>query len=141
MAHAYRILYPMHLPRVLCYVWAFPTTALGLLFVPAALLTRGGIRGVDGVLEVSGGGVRWVLRHCTLLEGGAAALTLGHVVLGADREALDATRPHERIHVRQCERWGPFFIPAYLLLSLWSLLRSRDPYRDNPFEREAFRVR
>ncbi|MFO1021040.1 MAG: hypothetical protein U0903_10135 [Planctomycetales bacterium] len=41
------------------------------------------------------------------------------------------------VHVRQ---WllGPFFIPAYLLCSVWLILTGRDSYRDNPFEREAF---
>ena len=41
--------------------------------------------------------------------------------------------------MRQYERWGPFFIPAYLAASLWMLVTGRDPYRENPFEREAFR--
>jgi hypothetical protein len=29
-------------------------------------------------------------------------------------------------------------IPAYLLASLYAYLRGRNPYLDNPFEREAF---
>jgi hypothetical protein len=130
----------MRLLRVCVYVWAAPTTLLGLLFVPLALVTGGGLQGVQGVLEVYGGGVRWILRHGTLVRGGALALTLGHVVLGADRAALDVTRSHERVHVRQCERWGPLFVPAYLLASLWALVRGRHPYRDNPFELEAYRT-
>jgi hypothetical protein len=73
-------------------------------------------------------------------HGGVAALTLGHVVLGMSRAALAHTRAHERVHVAQVERWGPFFLPAYALASLWALLRGRNPYRDNPFEREAFAV-
>jgi hypothetical protein len=39
--------------------------------------------------------------------------------------------------VRQYERWGVFFFPAYALCSLWQAMRGRDWYRDNPFEREA----
>ena len=65
-------------------------------------------------------------------------MTLGHVVLGVDGPALDFTRPHERVHVRQCERWGPLFIPAYLLASAYQRARGRHAYRDNPFEREAY---
>ena len=65
-------------------------------------------------------------------------MTLGHVVLGRDLMALNFSRAHERIHVRQCERWGPLFLPAYLLASAWLWLRGRDPYLDNPFEREAY---
>jgi hypothetical protein len=51
---------------------------------------------------------------------------------------MEACRAHERVHVRQCERWGIFFLPAYLGGSLWAAMRGGDPYRDNPFEREAF---
>jgi hypothetical protein len=64
-------------------------------------------------------------------------MALGHVVLGRDEAALDRTRAHERVHVRQAERWGPLFVPAYLLIGAWLLVRRRDPYRDHPFEVEA----
>ncbi|MFI5381056.1 MAG: hypothetical protein ACHRHE_17300 [Tepidisphaerales bacterium] len=122
------------------YLWTAPTSACGLVFLPFIRLTGGGYQVVDGVLELYGGLVRTFLRDCTFLPGGAIAMTLGHVVLGVDRHALHISRDHERIHVRQCERWGPLFIPAYLLASLWIALhsRGRDPYRDNPFEREAY---
>jgi hypothetical protein len=78
------------------------------------------------------------LQHLVPLRGGALAITLGHIVLGRDAAALDSTRTHERVHVRQVERWGLFFLPAYLLSSLLALLRGHDSYRDNWFEREAF---
>lgn len=123
--------------RLLAYVWAFPTTALGLVFVPESLLS-GGVRFVDGVVEVHGRVVRWFLTHCTILQGGASAMTLGHVVLARSRAVHDATRCHERVHVRQCERWGPLFIPAYLVISAVLWLRGLRAYEDNPFEREAF---
>ena len=126
--------------RTLVYLWVLPTTALGLLFLPPALLSRrGGVKVVDGVLELHGGSIEWFLRRCTLLRGGASAMTLGHVVLGRDGRLLDLTRDHERVHVRQCERWGPLFIPAYLLASIFVMLRGGRPYEDNPFEREAYR--
>jgi hypothetical protein len=35
-------------------------------------------------------------------------------------------------------RWGPFFLPAYLLAALYLYLTGHDPYNDNPFERQAF---
>ena len=124
--------------RARLYLWTGPTTLLGLWLLPLAYLTGGGARVVDGVLEIHGGLVRWLLVHCTLLRGGARAMTLGHVVLGISPEALDDTRTHERIHVRQAERWGPLFVPAYLFASLFLFLRGRNAYRDNPFEREAF---
>jgi hypothetical protein len=110
--------------RCLQYLWALPTTSLGLACLAVgAAYGRVGTQVVDGVLELHGGLIEAFLREGTLLPGGASAMTLGHVVLGRNREALQRTRAHERVHVRQCERWGPLFIPAYL---------------DNPFEREAF---
>ena len=127
------------LGRLLVYAWTLPTTLVGLLFLPLVLVSRaGGARVVDGVLELHGGPVAFFLRRCTLLRGGASAMTLGHVVLGRDERLLDLTRAHERIHVRQCERWGPLFIPAYLLASVLVFFRGGRPYEDNPFEREAY---
>ena len=128
----------MSVGRPIRYLWALPTTAVGLLFVLAGLLTGGRARVVRGVLEVHGGLVAFFLRRLTPLKGGASAMTLGHVVLGRTAQDLDLSRDHERVHVRQCERWGPFFIPAYLLASLVLFLRRRNFYEDNPFEREAY---
>jgi hypothetical protein len=125
--------------RLLCYAWALPTSLLGLGFAGLARLTGGQLRLVDGVLEAEGGWVGIFLRRCVPLPGGAAAMTLGHVVLGRDAAALAATRPHERAHVRQCERWGPAFLPAYAASSLTALLLGRDPYHGNAFERAACR--
>jgi hypothetical protein len=65
-------------------------------------------------------------------------MTWGHVVIGTDRSALDRSRNHERIHVRQYERWGVLFVPMYLACSAWVWFRGRDPYRDNPFEIDAY---
>jgi hypothetical protein len=72
------------------------------------------------------------------IRGGALALTIGHVVIGRDPSALDRTRAHERVHVRQYERWGPLFLLAYLGASAGLIAARRDPYLDNPFEREAY---
>jgi hypothetical protein len=122
--------------RPLVYLWAFPTTLLGLTVALLTLLTRGRAHRVDGVLEVHGGFATFFLNRLTPIH--AAAMTLGHVVIGQNQACLDATRRHERVHVRQCERWGPLFVPAYFLASLYVWLRGRKAYRDNPFEREAY---
>jgi hypothetical protein len=125
------------LRRVLVYLWALPTTLVGLLLAGVVLATGGRAAWVAGVLEARGGWIRRALRRFPFARGGGA-VTLGHVVLGTSRSALAATRSHERVHVAQCERWGPLFLPAYVALSLWALARGAHGYRDNRFEREAF---
>ena len=124
--------------RVLKYVWASPGSILGLLCVPLAFIGGGRTRTVDGVLEVYGGLLGRILQRSVPVIGSCAAMTLGHVVIGQDRRSMDLTRGHERVHVRQYERWGPFFIPAYLIASLAARLRGGHPYLDNPFEKQAF---
>jgi hypothetical protein len=121
--------------RALTYIWAFPWTIVGLLVGTLAIITGGRAQRQGRVVEFHGGGATWLLEH---FPGEPMAMTLGHVVLGVTDGALDVSRSHELVHVRQYERWGPFFIPAYLLCSLALWLRGRDPYRENPFEREAF---
>ena len=123
--------------KALAYLWAFPTSLLGLFFLPDALLT-GDARWVDGVLELHGRVTRFFLSHLPLPGGGASAMTLGHVVIACDAALLDKTRKHERVHVRQCERWGPLFIPAYLLIAAVMKWRGKSAYLDHPFEREAY---
>jgi len=123
--------------RLLRYLWAAPGSFLGLVIASFAC-RRGRASVVDGVLEVHGPWLAWALCTCTPWCGGAVAMTFGHVVLARDQATLDSTRVHERVHIRQYERWGPAFIPAYPAASAWARLRGRHPYYDNPFEREAF---
>jgi hypothetical protein len=124
--------------RHLAYLWAFPTTLLGLWVTLLTILTGGRARWHTGVLEVYGGFASFFLRRLVPLPDGASAMTLGHVVIARDPACHTRSRAHERIHVRQCERWGPFFIPAYLIMCLVMKLRGRQGYLDNPFEREAY---
>lgn len=65
---------------------------------------------------------------------------MGHVVLGWNREMLGFTRTHERVQVRQYERWGIMSVPAYLLASAVIYLQGKDAYRENPFEQKAYSV-
>ena len=121
---------------LLAYVWAAPATGIGLLL--ALLALRGGRLAIThGVLEVHGPLVRRALTRLTVVRGGVAAITFGHVVLGCDGDVLERSRTHERVHVAQYERWGLFFLPAYGVASVWAFLRGRDFYLDNCFEREA----
>jgi hypothetical protein len=119
------------------YVWALPNSVVSFPIIAVGLLLGSKARVVDGVLEVWGGALSFLLARVPI-RGGALAMTLGHVVLGRSAQAMEMTRAHERVHVRQCERWGPFFIPAYFLAGLVAILRGGNGYRDNRFEREAF---
>jgi hypothetical protein len=115
--------------------WAAPNTVLGLLAAGTVLALGGRARWVDGVLEVHGRGrmASALRRHCPF-----DAITLGHVVLATDARAQWRWRQHERVHVGQCERWGPLFGPAYLAAGAWAWLRGGNAYGDNAFERAAF---
>jgi hypothetical protein len=124
--------------RLLAIIWALPYTLLGLLLGLIGLCTGGHARIRDRVIEFYEGGIQWLLQQFFFGEG-AMALTLGHTVLGQTAAALDICRGHELVHVRQFERWGPLMGPAYLGCSLVLWLMRRRPYRDNPFEREAFK--
>ena len=125
------------LGRVVRYLWAAPISFVGIAIAIAAW-PRAQVALVDGVIEVQGPWLGWALRHLVPLRGGAAAITFGHVVLARDQASLDFTRSHERVHVRQYERWGALFVPAYLTAGLWAALRGGHAYFDNPFEREAY---
>lgn len=122
---------------VLRYIWPLPWSVLGLLAAAVWLVCGARARWHAGVLEVSGG---WLGERAARGVGPfkVVAITLGHVVLGSSADVLGSLRVHERVHVRQYEHWGPLFVPAYLVDSLWQWLRGRHPYRDNRFERPAF---
>ena len=119
------------------YIWAAPYTAIGLMFGAITLLFGASVRVHRGAFEFGGGRVGHLASRLPAPLR-FSAITLGHVVLGIDEATLAAVRTHELVHVRQYERWGPLFAPAYLLSSLAQLMRCRHPYRDNYFEREAY---
>ncbi|MDB5391367.1 MAG: hypothetical protein JWM11_7013 [Planctomycetaceae bacterium] len=125
-----------YLLRPCAYIWASPSSLLGICSGVLGLLTGGGWQLRRGVLEFHGGFIHWAFIRFPGVK--PAAMTLGHTILGRNIEALNRTRNHEHVHVRQYERWGPFFLPAYLLCSCVLWLRGGDPYLDNPFEVEAF---
>ena len=129
--------------RALAYAWAAPCTALGLVAGLAMLATGGRVRILRRTFEFSGGllplglarlpqGLTWLPQGCRF-----SAITLGHVILGVNSPLLDTLRDHEQVHVAQYERWGPLFIPTYVLSSAWQMCRGRCAYRDNYFERQA----
>ena len=120
----------------MAYAWASPTTLVGLLAGTLTLLSGGRAQLRSGAIEFHGGFSCWFLRRIAR----ASAMTLGHVILGGDLRCLDRCRAHEQAHVRQAERWGPAFLPAYLLASAWAWARGGHYYLDNAFERDARRA-
>ena len=115
--------------RALRLLWAAPNSIVGLLLSPFFRRRRF----VQGILLCEGAEwprkLRWRYR----------AITFGHVVLAVE-ELDDHTLRHEIAHVRQYERWGPLYGPAYVGSSLRAMARRGHYYRDNDFEIAARRI-
>lgn len=122
------------LVRLIAYVWPLPYTLFG---ITTGLVLGARFQRIEGVVEIYGPSIEDLLRRMPVP---AMAMTMGHVVFGCDQMALEITRKHERVHVRQYERWGIGFVPAYLGASFVLYLRGRDGYRENPFEIEAYAI-
>jgi hypothetical protein len=111
---------------VLGFVWTLPNTVIGLLL---GALTFQRPRYDRGVLlfDRTPRGLSRLLRRM-----GRSAMTVGFVVIGTER--VDGTLlAHEKRHVAQYCRWGPFFLPVYGALYL------RYGYGRHPFEVAAAR--
>jgi hypothetical protein len=122
---------------IIRYAWPSPATMLGLLLALIAMCLGARSRLVNGVLEVAGGRLSRAFAFLPRFFH-FEAITFGHVIIGLDHPLLALVRTHEHVHVRQYERWGALLIPLYLCSSIIQLLRGRDPYLENRFEREAF---
>ncbi len=119
--------------RAFRYLWSGPTTLIGLAASAASFALPRPTGQV--LLSVADRGfARWFLSRR-----GYCAITLGHLVLLTPDAPTDVLH-HELVHVRQGERWGPLFVPAYLVAMLAVRLRGGNPYWDHPFEAEARRV-
>lgn len=119
--------------------WPAPYTLIGLAIGSLGLVTGGHGRIRQGAIEFYGGATRWFVRRLPLGPS-TAAITLGHTILGQTSDGLDYCAAHERIHVRQFERWGILMGPVYLFASFWAWKAGGHFYRDNIFEREAYQV-
>ena len=117
------------------YVWALPVSLIGLAFAGCAGRIGARLNFRDGVLEVDGPGSRRLLDALAPRGRVVLAMTLGHVVLARNADALARTRLHEAPHVRQYERWGPLLLPAYIFSGVLAGWHGGDSYRDNIFER------
>ena len=113
--------------ELLGFVWTVPNTVLGLLL--GALTFR--LPRADGGALVFDGSPRGLTRLLRAM--GRTAMTLGFVIVAA--VPVEGTLlAHERHHIRQYSQWGPFFIPAYLILAI------PFGYRRHPMERAARRA-
>ena len=121
------------------YCWVLPVSCIGFVLIPLVIASGGTARVAAGVVEAEGGILPWLLSHLRR-HSSIDAMTIGHVIIGQSRESLFRCRDHELVHVRQYERWGILFPLLYLLSSVAALVRGRDPYRDNRFEKDAFRA-
>ena len=121
---------------ILKRLWASPCSALGLALAALPWAAGGSAKWSDGALEVTWrpqrAGCGTLARRLPV-----RAIVFGHVILAVTREELERFSRHERVHVEQYERWGPLFLPAYALSSLWQLARGRDAYWHNFFEVQA----
>jgi len=124
--------------RILSYLWALPATSLGLFVGLGGLVTGSKFQVRKGVLEICGGFADTVLDMGIPGIGEMPAMTLGHVIIARDKRLLRRWRAHERVHVEQFERLGPFLIPILFGWAIWLSLTGRDPYYDNPIELEAY---
>jgi hypothetical protein len=120
--------------KLLKILWTSPNSLLGLSIGIFGLCFGGRAQFRRGCVEFYGGLVTRML-NSSMFGGGAAAMTLGHTILGQSRGW-----EHELVHVRQYERWGPFFLPAYLGWSAVLWIQKKDYYFDNPFEIEAYSI-
>lgn len=128
---------------MLRWIWGLPGLALGLLV--AALVGADLVSGPGPARIYSAGrGLGRLLRRW-----GWVATTIGPCVFFWEptRRFDEGTLSHELAHVEQWARWGPLFLPLYLLAFARALvgelvrLRFRGAwlraYRAIPFEAEA----
>jgi hypothetical protein len=130
---AMRALHPR--TNLVRYFWVAPCTAFGLCLAAPAFAFGATAQLVDGVIEVALSRSKPPNAFHRALP--FNAITFGHLVIATTQAELDRLRVHERVHVRQYEQWGVFFLLAYPVASLWQLLRGRRAYKDNWFEVQA----
>ena len=122
--------------RMVAYAWAAPNTLLGLAVGLVMLCLGGQLRLIAGVAEFHGGWLGRIVARAPKSVG-FGAMTLGHAIVGIDQSTLRVLRAHEHAHVRQYEQWGLFFLPVYVLSSLWQVINGRSAHASNFFEKQA----
>ena len=122
--------------KSLLYLWPLPNTLIGLSVGSLPFLGKRVFTVRRGTIVIYGPAMKRLLARAPI-PGGAIAITLGHVILAESGASFESSFEHEWIHVKQYQWWGPFFIPAYLLNSLWHWFCGEEIYVDNDFERQA----
>ena len=111
--------------------WRWPNDALGRL--AAAIVPTAARRSVRDV------SVHEDARYDRLFQRTPrhpTAMTFGATIV-ARRSLDDVLLAHELAHVEQYRRWGPLYLPLYLLGAAWGRVRHGDSYTGNPFEARA----
>ena len=109
------------------FLWTLPNTLLGLV---AGALTFQRPRVVQGAMVFD----RRARGLTALMRGfNRTAMTVGYVIVSSEPLEGRLLR-HEQHHIEQYRRWGPFFIPVYLLLAI------PYGYRRHPLELAAMRA-
>lgn len=124
--------------KFLKYIWPLPYTLIGLGLGAVAMLFGAKAQVISGVVEFQGGFISRLIAQLPMLNR-FVAITLGHTISAKNASVLNAYRAHEHVHVKQYERWGIFFVPVYLIFSIWALMQGKRPYFENKFEQEAYR--
>ncbi|HJU57746.1 MAG TPA: hypothetical protein VJ774_03325 [Actinomycetota bacterium] len=109
------------------FIWTMPNTVLGLV-LGALTFQLPRAHGGAFVFDRRPRGVTRILRVMN-----RTAMTVGFVIVAA--VPVEGTLlAHERHHIRQYARWGPLFIPVYVMLAI------PYGYRRHPMERAARRA-
>jgi hypothetical protein len=113
--------------ELLGFIWTVPNTVLGLV-LGAFTFQLPRAHGGAFVFDRRPRGLTRILRVMN-----RTAMTVGFVIVAA--VPVEGTLlAHERHHIRQYSRWGPLFIPVYLMLAI------PYGYRRHPMERAARRA-
>jgi hypothetical protein len=113
--------------RALGFAWTLPNTLLGLI-AGALTFQWPRLHGGALVFDARARGLTALMRSFN-----RTAMTVGYVIVSA-APVEGALLVHERHHIAQYARLGPFFIPVYLLLAI------PFGYRRHPFEVAARRA-
>ena len=109
------------------FAWTMPNTLLGLA-LGALTFQRPRIHGGAIVFDRAPRGLTSVMPRLH-----RTAMTVGFVIVSA-RPVEGRLLVHERHHIEQSMRLGPFFVPVYLALAI------PYGYRRHPMERAARRA-